>query len=129
MNNKIVNINEFVIITIYIKKIINDVKRSVYFTMKVHIINDFKTNIFIDMNIITFQEMILNLKARIVKLEKCQRLKVFIDVIARTLSHIKKTIHIKTFITITFDNIMKVSIIYNNDILKDRDFLFEFDCV
>ena len=41
-------------IIIYIKKIINDIKKSVYFTMKVYIINDFKINIFIDINIMTF---------------------------------------------------------------------------
>ena len=129
MNNKIVNINEFIIITIYIKKVINDVKRSIYLTMKVYIINNFKTNIFIDTNIIIFQKMILNLKAHIVKLEKCQKLKFFIDIIARILSYIKKTICTKTFIIITFDNIIKIFIVYNSEISKNRDFLFEFNYI
>ena len=70
MNNKIVNINEYAMITIYIKKIINDKKKNAYLTIKIHVINNFKINIFINTNIITSQKMIINLKTRIVKLEK-----------------------------------------------------------
>ena len=73
--------------------------------------------------------MIVDLKARIVKLEKCLKLKVFIDVVARILSYIKKIIRTKTFIIITFNNIIKIFIIYNNDIFENRDFLFEFNYI
>lgn len=104
-------------------------KKSVCFTMKVYIINNFKINIFINTNIITLQKIISNLKIRIVKLEKCQKLIIFIDVVARTLLFIKKIIRTKTFITITFNNIIKVFIVYNDNIFEDRNFLFEFNYI
>ena len=71
----------------------------------------------------------MNLKVKMCKLEKCQKLKISIDVIAYTLSHIKKTIRTKISITITFNNIIKIFIIYNNDISENRDFLFEFNYI
>ena len=54
MNNKIVNINEYVIIMIYIKRIIDGRERSACLIMKVHVINNLKVNIFINTNIMTF---------------------------------------------------------------------------
>ena len=53
VNNKIVNIDKYTIITIYIKEIVNDIKRSACLTIKVHVINNLKTNILFKTNIIT----------------------------------------------------------------------------
>ena len=54
INDKIVSINKYVIIKIYIKDIINNVIKIIYFIIKIHVINNFKINIIINMNIITF---------------------------------------------------------------------------
>ena len=61
-------------IIVYINDIINDIIRIIYFTIKIHFMNDFKVNILLKSNIITFQKTIMNLKTRIIKFEKCQRL-------------------------------------------------------
>ena len=54
MKNKIININKYVIIIIYVNDVINNIIRIIYFTMKMHFINDLKINIFFETNIITF---------------------------------------------------------------------------
>ena len=71
MKNKIINMNKYVIIIIYVNDVINNIIKTIYFTMKMHFINDLKINIFLKTNIITFQNIIVNLKIRIVKLDKC----------------------------------------------------------
>ena len=53
MNNKIINSNEYIIITIYIDNIVNEIFKIAYLIIKVHIIKNLKINIFINMNIIT----------------------------------------------------------------------------
>ena len=70
--------------TAYVNDVINNITKTVCFTIKIYLINDFKINILFEMNIITFQEMIMNLKIRIIKVGKCQKLQISIDVIART---------------------------------------------
>ena len=54
INNKIVNFDEYVFVTIYVDKLIKKIIKIVYLIMKFHIVNNFKTNIFIDIDIIIF---------------------------------------------------------------------------
>ena len=63
--------NEYVMIIVYINDVINNIIRIICFTMKIYLINNFKINILFKTNIITFQNMIVNLKIRIVKFDKC----------------------------------------------------------
>ena len=53
VSNKIVSTDEYVMITIYIKEIVNGMKRSACLTIKVHVVNDLKANILIETNIMT----------------------------------------------------------------------------
>ena len=53
VKNKVVNKNKYIIIIVYINNIINDITKTIYFTMKIQFINDFKINILLETNIIT----------------------------------------------------------------------------
>ena len=128
VSNKIVSTDKYAMITIYIKEIVDDIERSACLTMKIYIMNDLKTNILIETNIITSQEITMNLKTRTIKLERCQRLNISIDVVARTQPHFKRIIRIKSSITIASNITTEVPIAYNDTIPEDRDFLFEPDC-
>ena len=70
VKNKVVSTNKYVMIIVYVNNVINDIIRTIFFTIKMHLVNDLKINIFFETNIITFQKMIMNLKARIIRLEK-----------------------------------------------------------
>ena len=54
MKIKVVNINEYVMIIVYINNVINDIIKTICFTMKIYFMNDFKINILLETNIITF---------------------------------------------------------------------------
>ena len=71
VRNKIVSTNEYVMMIVYINEIINNIIRTAYFTMKIYFINDLKINILFETNIMTFQEMIMDLEVRILKFGKC----------------------------------------------------------
>ena len=128
VNNKIVSIDKYAMITIYIKEIVDDMERSACLTMKIHVVNNLKTNILIETDIMTPQGMTMNLKTRTVKLERCQGLNISIDVVARTQPHSKRIIRIKSSIIITPNIITEVPIAYNDTISENKDFLFESDC-
>ena len=70
-------------IIVYVNDVINNIIKTIYFTMKMHFVNDFKVNILFETNIITSQRMTMNLKIRIIKFEKCQKLQISINVITR----------------------------------------------
>ena len=53
VNNKIVSTDKYTMITIYVKEIVDDMKRSACLTIKVHVVNNLKANILIKTNIIT----------------------------------------------------------------------------
>ena len=68
------------------------------------------------------------MKTRIIKFGKCQKLKISIDIIARTQSYFKYIIRNKFSIIIISNIITKIFIAYNDKISKNRDFLFELNC-
>ena len=74
MKNKVVSTNKYIMMIVYINDVINNIIKTVYFTMKMHLVNNLKVNILLETNIITFQKMTMNLETRIFKLEKCQKL-------------------------------------------------------
>ena len=74
INNKIIRINEYVMISIYVRDTFNNLTKTIYFIIKIHIINDFKINIFIDINTITSKGIFINLNVKILILIKCQGL-------------------------------------------------------
>ena len=53
LKNRIVITNKYIILTLYINKILSeDVSKIIYFTIKVYLFNDLKTNILINNNTI-----------------------------------------------------------------------------
>ena len=128
INNKIIRINKYATISIYVRNTLNDLIRTIYFIIKIHIMNDLKINIFIDINIITSKEMLMNLNAKILILIKYQKLQTLIDVIIKSNLYFKRIIRFKFIIFITSNIIVKISIIYNNKNFNNKDFLFKSNC-
>ena len=129
VDNKIIHINEYIIISIYIRNTFNNLIKTIYFIIKIYIINNFKINILIDINIITSKKMLMNLNTKILILTKYQELQAFLNVVIKLNSYFKRTIRFKSAIIIISNIIIKMFIIYNNKIFNDKNFLFESDCV
>ena len=129
INNKIINFDKYIFITIYVNELIKRIIKIVYLIIKFYIVNNFKINIFINIDIMIFQKIFVNFQIKVYKFEKCQKLKISIDVITKFKSNSRKIIRNKAFIIIISKFIIKISIVYKSGISKNRDFLFEFDCV
>ncbi len=92
------------------------------FCREIHLINDLKTNIFIEINIISFKDIVVNLITCTTRIESCN---IIVSIKIRISNNvIFKPIYFRKFITISSRS--KISIeIYYFAILEDRDFLFE----
>lgn len=92
------------------------------FCREIHLINDLKTNIFIEINIISFKDIVVNLITCTTRIESCN---IIVSIKIRISNKfIFKSIYFRKFITISSRS--KISIeIYYFAILEDRDFLFE----
>ena len=128
VKNKIVYISKYTLVTIYMRNTVHGNKRTIYLIIKVYIIDNLKVNILIDTNTIASQGIIINLDRKIITFAKCQNLQVSLNIITRTQPYFKRIIRFKSAITIALDTTIEVSIVYNNKISNNRDFLFELDC-
>ena len=128
VSNKIVNSDKYIIVTIYVKDIIDGEAKTACLTMKVHIVNNLKINLLIENDIMISQNMCVDLDIRTCKFEKCQRLKTPIDVITKFRSNLRRTIRNKVNVIIVSDATVTVPVAYNDEISQNRDFLFEPNC-
>ena len=128
VGNKIVQTDEYAMITIYVTGIISGVTRTASLTMEVHLVDDLKANILIGTDTMVPQGMIVDLEERTCKFGKCQGLIVPVDVVARTQPHSKRTIRATSSMTIAPGATTEVPVAYKGAIPEDRDFLFEPDC-
>ena len=74
INNKIIYINKYITMLIYVRNIFDNLIKKTCFIIKIHIVNNLKINIFIDINIITSKEMFINLNVKVFILIKYQGL-------------------------------------------------------
>lgn len=70
VNNKIVQLDEYTLVTIYVIDLLNNVVRKVFLIIKVYIVEDLKANMLIDTNIIISQEMCVDLKIKVYRFDK-----------------------------------------------------------
>ena len=129
INNKIVNINEYIIITIYVRDTLNGQWRIVYLIMNIYIVNDLKTYIFIGINILIPEGIVIDLDIKTFTLNKYLKLQALFDIIVKLNSYSKRTIRFKSVIIIVLNITIEILVAYNNNILYNRDFLFESNYV
>ena len=130
INNKLIKINDFVIIQLYIDNV-DAIKRLIttYVIAKIHFVNDFKINIFIDVDVLTLQRINLNFERYTFTIDNCENIKIIIDSINRVKSHIKRIVRVRKIFIVQFDELTLVSMTYQNDLSNDKIFLFESQCV
>ena len=83
INNKIIRINEYALIKIFINEIITIKIIIIIIIIKVHFILNFKMNILININIIIFQKLCINFKRQKLMIKSCKNLKTVIQVMSR----------------------------------------------
>ena len=127
VENKILRIFEYVLAyMIFDEKNISNKFVTDKILIEIHFVNDLKINLLIDIDVFKSQKISINFDNNIVYI-KTYEIKTLIN------SHIKKDSHIKRIIRVkkTFIIYLKttnVFITYNENLLNDRNFLFESYC-
>ena len=70
VSNKIINIDEYIVVTIYVNNIVDDIARTACLIIKVHIIDNLKANILISTDTITSQRIYIDFDTKICKFDR-----------------------------------------------------------
>ena len=119
ISDKLIKISDFVLVNLYIinKFII------VVVTTEMHLMNKFDVNMFIDVNVFKFQKMILNFDISKLIIDNCE-MQTNIDSIIRFKFHVKRIIRSQKTYIVLFNEIIKISMIFSDDLSIDRDFFW-----
>ena len=74
VDNKIIRINEYALIKIFINETVAIKTVTAVIIMKIHLVLNLKTNILIDINIIVSQKLCINFKRQKLVIESCKDL-------------------------------------------------------
>ena len=128
INDKLIKFNNFVLIQLFINDIdVVDKFIMTMITIEIYLIDDLKTNMFIDVDVFKSQKMILNFEHNTFIINNCN-ITTTINFVNREKSHVKRIIRNQKFFTMLFDELIKISIIFHDDLSNDKNFLFEFQC-
>ena len=129
IDNIMHHIFDYALFTLYLdNQLINKIVVIDKFQIEIHLIDDLKINIFIDNDVFIVQQIKLNLAQQIVQLDNCQNFVVFINVLTRQKTEIKRIIRVKNIVIVSIKITINVSISYNENLSVDRNFLFESQC-
>lgn len=127
VNNKLIKINDFVLINLYIIDVdFIDKFIIVVIIAKIYLINDFDVNMFINVNVLKLQKMLLNFDNNKFIINNCD-VQTNIDSIIRFKFYVKRIIRNQKIYIVLSNEIIKISMIFNNDLLINRNFFLNFN--
>ena len=128
INDKLIKINDFVLVDLFIIDVDSiDKFITVVIIAKIHLINNFDVNMFIEINVLKSQKMTLNFNSNKFIINNCD-VQIDINSIIRFKSNVKRIIRNQKIYIVLSNEIIKILVIFNNDLSNDRNFLFEFRC-
>ena len=119
--------SNYAIVSMYFVDVKDDNSIKTFIRREIHLINNLKINMFIDNDVIVSESVVLDLIKKQTLIDNCDVTIVF-DVRSRV-SHVQqRSIHVKKIIVLSSRNQMTIFIHHLVDeLLVNRDFLFEFD--
>ena len=128
INDKLIKINDFVLINLYIIDVdFIDKFTIAVVTAEVHLMNKLDVNMLIDVNVLKSQKMTLNFDINKFIINNCD-VQANIDSIIRFKLYLKRIIRNQKVYIVLFDEIVKIPVTFSDDLSVDRNFLFEFQC-
>ena len=121
---KLHDISKYIELNFYIvDKRQNDFKIVAHFEREIHLVDDLKINIFVDMNILAFEFMILNLRHRLFTIVNCN-MTVSLSMTFRE-QRIDRVLRAIVVVIVSFHSCVIVSIkLRDSALLIDRDYNF-----
>ena len=96
-------------------------------TPKIHIIEDLKIKMLIDMNILMFKNIIMNLSKKLIIINSYQNIKISLMITTKSISQIQHTVFVKKHIIILLQSNL-IIVIISSDLSLNHNFLFKFSC-
>ena len=129
VNDKIVKSDEFMLVSMTFDEVLKS-KHAITDVIEVemHLIDDFAANMLLANDVIYSQNIKINFEKRRLTIIKCESLRVSIEMLNRTTSHVKRTIRSRQTYILQFDDFAKIFVTYHDFLFDDRDFLFESHC-
>lgn len=129
VDDKMIKTSEYVTIDVYIDDVDSSHKFVISrFMTNIHLVNNFKINLLLEIDVLESQKMILDFDKHLVKIDVYQDFTTLINVINKANSHIKRIIRARKTFIVQLRTIVNVLIIYHNELLNDKNFLFESQC-
>ena len=129
VSDKIVKSNEFMLVNMTFDEMLKS-KREIIDVIEIemYLIDDFAANMLLVNDDIYSQDIKIDFEKRRLIIIKCENLRISIDVLSRTTSHVKRIIRFRQTYILQFDDFAKIFVTYHDALSDDRDFLFEFHC-
>ena len=122
------NINKFIIIIMYANgELFDNISTIAKMIMKTHLIDNLKVNMLINNDVFMLQKIKFNFINEKMIIDICQNFVIKIEIVIKKDFEIRRIIRIKKMIIILILLIILILITYYNTLLKDKDFLFEFN--
>ena len=118
-------IDDYLLFFIYVKKQIDDQFVVVYFRRKMHMINNFKIKLLLKINVMSSKRMMIDLNQRQFIIKNCQNLTIKLKIIVKNNVKIRRIIKIEKKLVVEINFIVQISIISCENLLLDKNYLFE----
>jgi hypothetical protein len=120
--------SSYVILNLYLLDIIDDKKVKDHIHREFHIVDELKCKTLMRLNIMTSEEMTINLANKFLVILICENLVIFIRINLKSNSRIRRIIHSKKSVKISSNSIVSIFIYLRDKKLSfNRDFLFELN--
>ena len=129
IKNKIIKSSKFIVILVYLQNTANDDKLAVaQVKIKIHLIDNLLIKLLIEINIVDAKNIHFNFFKDRFFVKSCKNFQKVMKTKARSNSNIKRIIKNKKIVTIALNQLIEVLVIYHDEFLDNRDFLFESQC-
>ena len=126
VSNKLINTNEFVIISIHLNELVNEKLAITVLIIEVHLVDQLNVKMLVETNVISSECIILNLHHQWMIIESYQDLMIDINSKAHLHSNTRRIIQAQKSINLSSELTTSVFVFFNEKSLSDdRNFLFE----
>lgn len=126
VSNKLINTNEFAIVSIHLNELANEKLAITVLIIEVHLINQLNVKMLVETNVISSERIILNLHHQRMIIESYQDLMIDINSKVRLHSNTRRIIRAQKSINLSSELTTSVLVFFNERSLSDDwDFLFE----
>ena len=118
-------IDDYLLLSMYVKKQIDDQFIVAHFRREIHVINNLKIKLLLKINVMSSKRIIIDLNQRQFFIKNCQNLTIKLKIIVKNNVKIRRVIKFEKKLVVETNFIVQMSMITRENLLFDKDYLFE----